>query len=150
MKLNRLKDWTVQSAWQANVSALPLSKALLPDYFLQPFSKARTSTTRWRLTSSHMYHPSCQNEPGSGRPPRRWRLLHRWGRGSSGRRPPASFLSQNCPSRRSKQKAVMLEMTERAREGGEADGVVSYREPILTLSRNSPIIKKHLVWYIED
>lgn len=64
-----------------------------------------------RLTSSRMCHPSCQNEPGNGRPPHLWRLLHRWGRGSCGRRPPASFLYQNRTSHRSKQKAEILDFT---------------------------------------
>lgn len=48
------------------------------------------------LTSSRMCHPSCQSEPGNGRPPHRWRLLRRWATDSCDPRPPAS---SRCQSR---------------------------------------------------
>lgn len=65
-----------------------------------------------RLTSSHKCHPSCQNEPGNVHPPHQWRLLHRWGMGSYGQQPPASYLSQNCISHRSKQTVETLQETQ--------------------------------------
>lgn len=56
------------------------------------------------LTSSRMCHPSCQNEPGNGCPPHRWRLLRRWATDSCDPQPPASSQFQNRTLHPSKQR----------------------------------------------
>lgn len=103
--------WTEWSASRVRLTAFPPAKSNF--HLLLTETRCFRGIFRMflRLTSSHMCHPSCQNEPGNGRRPHQWQLLHRWGMGSYGQQPPASYRSQNYISHQSKQTAEILQIT---------------------------------------
>lgn len=107
-------EWSARGVW---MTAFPptqshQTKQANPFTFNQNQMLSGIFKMLLRLTSSHKCHPSCQNEPGNVHPPHQWRLLHRWGMGSYGQQPPASYLSQNCISHRSKQTVETLQETQ--------------------------------------